>query len=670
MLRGFRYSRWDGTQVGFDLDADAVLSEMTDDLLYHGDLHAALRRMMQSGFRDRDSRRVQGMRELLEQVRKRRREQLDRYDLGGVYGEISERLDEVIEQERAAIDRLLREARDSGDERRREISEQVAAERHIELDLLPSDLAGRVKTLADYEFTSSEAREAFEALLEELKAQIAQSMFKQMSGAMENMSPEDMARMKDMMAELNRMIAQRNQGEEPDFDGFMERFGDFFPENPTTLDELLEILARRMAAMQAMLNSMTPEQRSQLQGLADQLLEDMDLRWQVDQLAGNLRAAFPDMGWDRRHAFRGDNPMGLGELRDIGDEMGELDQLENLLRSAANPGALAEVDLEAARRLLGDDAAHSLKQLAEMTRTLEQAGLVEHRDGRLEMTPRAIRKIGRNALSELFKRLDRDVLGRHDLARMGLGHERAYETKPYEFGDPFNLDIQQTIRNAIRRSGKGTPVRLLPEDFEIEQTEFITRAATVVMLDISLSMPMRENFLPAKKVAMAMHSLISSQFPRDFLGFVAFSRMAYEFRPEELPRVSWDFDYGTNMQHGLMVSRRMLDRQTGTKQIVLITDGEPTAHFEAGVDEPFFNYPPVKATVDATLREVNACTRAGIRINTFMLDADRGLKGFVEKLTRLNGGRAFFTTPETLGDYVLVDFIEQRAGTRSGKRSA
>lgn len=670
MLRGFRYSRWDGTQVGFDLDADAVLSEMTDDLLYHGDLHAALRRMMQSGFRDRDSRRVQGMRELLEQVRKRRREQLDRYDLGGVYGEISERLGEVIEQERAAIDQMLRDARDSGDERRREISEQVAAERHIELDLLPPDLAGRVKALGNYEFTSSEAREAFEALLEELKTQIAQSMFNQMSGAMENMSPEDLARMKDMTAELNRMIAQRNQGEEPDFDGFMKRFGDFFPENPTTLDELLEILAQRMAAMQAMLNSMTPEQRSQLQGLADQLLEDMDLRWQIDQLAGNLRAVFPDMGWDRRHAFHGDNPMGLAELRDIGNEMGELDQLENLLRSAANPGALAEVDLDAARRLLGDDAAHSLKQLAEMTRTLEQAGLVEHRDGRLEMTPRAIRKIGQNALGELFRRLDRDLLGRHDLARMGLGHERAYETKPYEFGDPFNLDIQQTVRNAIRRSGKGTPVRLLPEDFEIEQTEFLTRAATVVMLDISLSMPMRENFLPAKKVAIAMHSLISSRFPRDFLGFVAFSRMAYEFRPEELPRVSWDFDYGTNMQHGLMLSRRMLDRQSGTKQILLITDGEPTAHFEPGVDEPFFNYPPVKATVDATLREVNACTRAGIRINTFMLDADRGLKGFVEKLTRLNGGRAFFTTPETLGDYVLVDFIEQRAGSRSARRSA
>lgn len=661
MTRRFSYSRWDGTQVGFELDADSVLSEMTDDLLYHGDLNAALRRMMQSGFQDRDGKRVQGMRELLEQVRKKRRERLDRYDLGGVYGEISERLSEILEQERSAIDQLQQHARNSGDARRQEITDQVAAEKHIELDLLPPDLAGQVKSLSNYEFTSSEAREAFESLMEELKAQLVESMFKQMSGAFDKLTPEDMARMKDMLAELNQMIEQAKRGEEPDFDGFMQRYGDEFPENPKNLEELLEIMAQRMAAMQAMLNSMTPEQRAQLQELSNQLLDDMDLRRQVDQLSGNLRGLFPQMGWGRSYNFQGDEPVNLGDMAEFMNELGELDQLENLMRSVANPGALAEVDIDAARRLLGDEAAQSLDQLAKMTRTLEEAGLVSSENGTLEMTPRAIRKIGQNALGELFKKLNKDMMGRHDLARMGLGHERAYETKPYEFGDPFNLDLQQTVRNAIQRGGKGTPVRLLPEDFEIEQTEFVTRAATVVMLDVSLSMPMRENFLPAKKVAMALHSLISSQFPRDFVGFVSFSRMAYEFRAEELPRVSWDFDYGTNMQHGLLLSRKMLERQTGTKQIIMITDGEPTAHFEPGAGEAFFNYPPVRATVDATLREVNACTRAGIRINTFMLDADRGLKGFIEKLTELNGGRAFFTTPETLGSYVIVDFMEQRS---------
>ncbi|MDQ3146564.1 MAG: hypothetical protein M3R01_06460 [Actinomycetota bacterium] len=665
--RRLSYSRWDGSQVGFDLDADAILAEVTDDLLYHGDLNAALRRMLQSGFRDRNGERVQGMRELLERLRRKRREELERHDLGGVYDDIAESLREVVGMERGGIDELEAEARASGDERRQEITEQVAADKRLRLDLLPPDLAGQVKELSNYEFASSEARERFDELMDELRQQLAQSYFNSMAGAMSDVSPEAMQRMKDMMSELNQMLEQRERGEEPDFDGFMSRHGDFFPENPRTLDELLETMAQRMAAMQAMLNSMTPEQRAQLQGLADALLEDMDLRWQMDQLGQNLRGAFPGAGWERRYDFSGQDPLGFAEAAGVLQDLGDLDQLEQLLRSAGGPGALAEVDVERARQLLGDDAALSLDRMAQVAKMLEEAGLIEHREGRYELTPRGIRKIGQNALAELFQRLTRDATGRHELERIGVGHERAFSSKPYEFGDPFNLDIHRTVRNAIGRLGKGTPVRLSPEDFEVEQTEMTTRSATVLMLDVSLSMPMRNNFLAAKKVAMALHSLISSQFPRDFLGMVTFSKVARELRPERLPEVSWDFDYGTNMQHGLMLSRRLLSRQTGTKQVIMITDGEPTAHFEPGMDQPFFSYPPVPETVDATLREVNRCTRDGIRINTFMLDATVYLRDFVEKLTRLNRGRAFFTTPETLGDYVLVDFIEQRRAV-SGRR--
>jgi uncharacterized protein with von Willebrand factor type A (vWA) domain len=662
----YTYSRWDGTQRGFDLDADSVLAEITDDLLYNGDPNSALRRLMQSGFRDRDGERVQGMRELLEKLRRRRREQLEQHDLGGVYDEIAQSLRDVVDTEREGIDALEQEARASGDERRREVTESVAAEKRMDLDLLPPDLAGQVRALSDYEFTSTEARERFEELVEELRAQVSQSMFNQVAGAMNDVTPEDVARMKDMLADLNHMLEQRERGEEPDFDEFMRRHGDFFPENPADLDELLETMAQRMAAMQAMLNSMTPEQRAQLRGLSEQLLEDMDLAFQMDQLAGNLRQAFPGAGWDRQYQFSGNDPLGFAEATGIMQELGDLDQLEQLLRSATNPGALAEVDVERARQLLGDDAAASLERMAEVARMLEDAGLIEQREGRYELTPRAIRKIGHNALSELFARLMRDASGRHEVERVGIGHERSYQSKPYEYGDPFNLDIQRTIRNAIRRTGGGTPVELRPDDFEVEQTETVTRAATVLMLDVSLSMPMRDNFLAAKKVAMALHSLISTQYPRDYLGMVTFSKVAREFRPEHLPEVSWDFDYGTNMQHGMLLSRRMLARQTGTKQIIMITDGEPTAHFEAGMAEPFFSYPPARETVDATLREVNRCTREGIRINTFMLDATGYLKAFVEQMTELNRGRAFFTTPETLGDYVLVDFIEQRRG--AGRR--
>jgi uncharacterized protein with von Willebrand factor type A (vWA) domain len=640
----FRYSRWDGTQVGFELDADTVLEQITDDLLYHGDLHAALRRLLQSGFRDREGNWVQGVRDLMEKLRRERQERLDRFDLGGVYDEIAQELREVVDTERGAL------APDD--------------ERQLQLEMMPSDLAGMVRELQSYQFASPEAAQRFEDLVERLRQQLLDSYVNRMTGAVEGMTPEDMGRLKDMLAELNQMLEARSQGRDPDFEGFMERFGDFFPENPQSFDELLEVLARRMAAMQAMMASMTPEQRQQIQQLSEQLLEDMDLRWQVDQLGSQLRGMFPDMGWNRRYDFRGQDPLGLAQAASTLEELGDLDRLEQLLRGASQPGALSEVDVDRARDLLGDEAARSLDELAHLTRLLQEAGLIDQREGRLELTPKGLRRIGRNALHDLFQKLARDRLGRHDLEQTGVGHERTYETKPYEFGDPFNLQIERTVRNALTRRGGGTPVRLSPEDFEIERTEQVVSSATVLMLDLSLSMPMRDNFLAAKKVAMALHSLISTQFPRDFLGLVGFSEVARQIRPQDLPEVSWDFVYGTNMQHGFQISRRLLARESGTKQIIMITDGEPTAHFEPGMHEPFFSYPPVRETVDATLREVVRCTREGIRINTFMLDPTGHLRSFVEQLTRLNKGRAFFTTPETLGDYVLVDFIEQKREMR------
>jgi uncharacterized protein with von Willebrand factor type A (vWA) domain len=667
----FEYSRWDGTQVGFDFDAEDVLAEITDDLLYHGDLNQALRRMLQQGFRDRQGERVAGMRELLEKLRRRRKDELERYDLGGVYDDIAERLREVVDMERAGIEQLREGAQQSGDQRRQEITDEVADERRMQLDLLPPDLAGQVQALQQYDWTSSEAREKFDELMDQLRQQLMQSYFNQMSGSMSDVSPEQLQRMKDMFNGLNQLLEMREQGQDTTeaFERFMQEFGDFFPGNPQSLDELLEQMAEQMAAMQNLLNSMTPEQRAQLQGLAEALLEDMDLRWQVDRLGANLRQAFPQAGWDRRpFDFSGQDPLGFADAAALMNRLGDMDQLENLMTSASSPGALADVDLDKARQILGDDGARSLERLTQLTKLLEDAGLIEQREGRLELTPRGMRKIGQNALDDLFARLEQDRMGGHQVDPTGIGHERAYETKPYEFGDPFNLNIERTVRNAIQRRGGGTPVQLSPDDFEVERTETLTRTSTVLMVDLSLSMPMRDNFLAAKKVAMALHSLISTQYPRDYLGIVGFSEVARELKAQQLPEVSWDFVYGTNMQHAFLLARRMLARQSGTKQIIMITDGEPTAHLLPG-GEVFFNYPPVHETVEATLTEVARCTRDGIKINTFMLDATGYLKEFVEKLTRLNRGRAFFTTPETLGDYVLVDFIEQKRAQSSGRRS-
>jgi uncharacterized protein with von Willebrand factor type A (vWA) domain len=681
-MTGYRYSRWDGSQQGFDLDADAILAEINDDLLYHGDVNAALRRMMQQGFSDRDGRRVAGLRELMEGLRERRNAEREQYDLGGVYSEIAAELEDIVQTEQRALDDLEAEAGESGDERRREVTSEAVGERRATLGLLPDDLAGKVRSLGRYSFVSSEARERFEELTERLRQEVVQSYLDQAAGAISGMGPEERDRLRAAIDGLNTMVEQRAAGAplNPSFEQFMSDFGDFFPGNPQNLDELLEQLAQRMAATSAMLASMTAGQRSQLQGLMDELLGDMDLSWQMNRLAGNLRAMFPEAPWDRRVSFSGADAPGLAEASDVFSRIAELDQLEQMLSGAPQPGALAEVDLDRARELLGEDSAASLAELRRLAKRLEDAGLIEQREGRLELTPRGLRHIGQRALRELFSRLAKDRLGGHELALTGTGHERSELTRAYEFGDPFNLHIERTLRNAIRRDAQRSaeggaaaakaavrfPVRLQPDDFEIEQTEHMTSVATVLLLDLSLSMPMRDNFLAAKKVAMAMHSLISSQFPRDYLGIVGFSEIAREIRADQLPEVSWDFVYGTNMQHALLLARRLLARQPGTRQIVMITDGEPTAHLmEDG--EVFFNYPPVRATVDATLQEVLRCTREGIRLNTFALDATGHLRDFVEKITQLNGGRAFFTTPENLGDYVLVDFIEHRRST--GRRS-
>ena len=669
MSSRFTYSRWDGTQRGFEVDADSLLDEMTDDLLYHGDVNSALRKMMQDGLRDANGERIAGMRELMQKLREQRQEIQERGDLGGVYSEIADALNDIVDEERHAIENYTEQAANSGDERRAETAKQSAMDRNFRLDMLPDDLAGKVSELQHYDFQSKDAQQRFEQLMEKLREQLMQQHLDQVSSAMQNMSAEDMARMKDMMAALNEMLERRKNGEDPQFEEFMKQFGDFFPENPQSLDELLEAMAQRMAQAQAMLNSMTPEQRAQLQQLSEQLLEDMDLRWQMDQLSQNLQSMFPQAGWQKSYDFSGQEPMGFQQAMQSMQDLADLDQLENLMKNASNPAVLAEADMDRVRDLLGDDAAKSLEKLSQLSKMMQDAGLIDQKEGRLQLTPRAIRKLGANALSDLFGKLNKDMLGQHKLDATGVGHERANDTKPYEFGDPFRLDLHGTLRNALRRGGPGLPVKLLPDDFEIERTEHSTKSSTVLMLDLSMSMPMSDNFLPAKKVAMALHHLISSQFPRDYLGVVGFGETARELAPEQLPEVSWDFAYGTNMHHAFTLARRMLGRQTGTKQIIMITDGEPTAHVLPS-GEVFFNYPPVRETVEATLREVVRCTKDEIRINTFMLDADNGLRRFVEQLTKVNKGRAFFTSPDTLGDYVLVDFLEHKREMSRGRRRA
>jgi len=671
MASRFTYSRWDGTQQGFDLDNTSLFEEMSDDLLAYGDLRGALRRLMNRGLTDPNGERLMGLQEMRKRLKERRQELLDSGDLGGVFKEIDDALNDVIDEERHAIEQSVRDAVRSNDERRRENAQRAAEDRNFRLDMLPDDLAGKVRELSSYDFESKEAQQRFEQLMEKLRSQLAQQMVDQMSSAVQNMSPQDMQRMKEMMTALNEMIDKHQRGEDPGFQDFMKEFGDFFPENPQTIEELLEQIAQRMAAAQAMYNSMTPEQRAQLEQLSQQLMQDMELAEQMGQLSANMQSMFPSLPWEQGYEMQGQDPMGFEQAMQTMRDLGELDQLEDLLRNPSTPQQLAEADMDRVRELMGDDVANAMDKLSKLVQELEREGLIRQKEGKLEVTPKGMRQIGSKALRDLFSRLAKDKLGQHQISPIGQGHERTYDTKPYEYGDPFNLDLHRTIRNALNRSGQGTPVRLSPDDFEIERTEHLTRSATVLMLDASYSMYRDDRWGPAKKVAVALQSLISSQYPRDYLGILMFGHVAWEIKADELVEATIPGMQGTNMHHALGLARKMLARQNGNKQIIMITDGEPTAHITP-YGEAWFTYfdgyEAQQLTVEATLREAVRCAKENIRINTFMLDADVYLRRFVEQMSSLNGGRAFLTSSDNLGDYLLVDFLEHKKKVSRGGR--
>ena len=333
--------------------------------------------------------------------------------------------------------------------------------------------------------------------------------------------------------------------------------------------------------------------------------------------------------------------------------------MEDLLSTASSGSALNEIDIDEVRRNLGEDAARSLSRLAEVAKSLEDSGLISNKGGRMELTAHGVRRLGKRALSDLFAQLNKDRVGEHQTTYQGFGHDREETTRAYEFGDPLNLHLSKTLHNALARGGGGVPIKLEAEDFEVVETEALARSATVLCIDLSMSMPMRDNFVPAKKMAMALQTLISTRFPRDYLGIVVFSDVAREVQPTELPTVMWDYIYGTNLQHALALSRQMLSKQHGTKQIIVVTDGEPTAHINRW-GEPEFNYPPVPETLRLTMAEVIRCTKANITINTFALDLERTHYPFVEQIAKVNGGRTFYTTHDELGGYVLVDFLNHR----------
>jgi uncharacterized protein with von Willebrand factor type A (vWA) domain len=725
-----------------------VLDALSDDYLQHGDLRRALDRLMQQGFMARDGQRRMGMQEMLEHLRQRYQERLQRYNLSGVMDDIKAKLEQIKQLEREGIQRRLeqpsaqrqpqgergqpqgergqpqgqtgqtpqdgqqgageRQGQQAGQqgqsegeqgqrsqptvrgqqgmpqgaqgqqagqegqqgqagagsveeldpETMRRMLERIAQRKLEYLDQLPRDPAGQIQKLSDYDFMDDEARQEFQDLLAMLQQQIMQQYFSGMQQALQNMSPEDLARMRQMVRELNQMLRERAEGGEPDFDSFMQKYGDFFP-GVNSLDDLIEQMQRQQAAMQALMDSLSPEQRGQLRDTIDQLIGDDRLRVDLAELAMNLEALG---GPDLRTKFRvtGDEPVSLAEAMGLMSTLQEMDELERQLQAARRSGELSDLDPEQMRRLVGDEEAQALAQIQQMLKQLEEEGLVRRRGDRYELTARGIRRIGQKALEDIFTKLKRDAFGSHRIAERGAGGERDDETKPYAFGDIFHLNLERTLMNSVNRNGAGTPVQVEKDDFEVYRTEQTTRTATVLLLDMSYSMLQNDLWHPAKKVAIALDSLIRGQFPRDQLYLVGFSNIAQQYTTEELIDLGeWDYIQGTNMVHGLMVARELLGRsRAANKQIIMITDGGPTVWRDG--DSWSFFWPPPPVAILQTLREVRRCARDNITINVFMLWDDPELKHFVNQMATINRGRAFYTSPDDLGEYILIDYLTNK----------
>ncbi len=414
-----------------------------------------------------------------------------------------------------------------------------------------------------------------------------------------------------------------------------------------------------MAQAKSLLDSLSPEDREALKNALDAALDE-GTRYEMAKLAANLQALHPNDRLSRQYQFSGEESIPFQEALKLMETLQNMDKLEAQLRDAQYNRSLDAVDEKLLQETMGRDAANEMDKLRSITRLLEEAGYIRLKDGKYELTPRGLRRIGQQALEDIFAELRRDRAGPHNIRNLGTGGERTFETRKYSPGDEFQIHLQRTVMNSVYREPGKVPVKLKADDFEVIEAEERTRSATVLMLDLSLSMPMRGNFQAAKRVAVALDTLIRSQYPKDSLSIVGFSSYAREIKKEDLSVLSWDeFDPYTNMQHGLYLARKLLMKERCTnKQVILISDGEPTAHIEEG--NVFFQYPPSLRTLQLTMREVRNCTQSGIVINTFMLESGRFFSAFVSQMARINKGRVFFTRADNLGQYLLVDYITNK----------
>jgi uncharacterized protein with von Willebrand factor type A (vWA) domain len=651
-MANYRYGQYvyGPDPLALPYDVRGALDEMGDAILGGATPADALRDLLRQG-----SERRRGLDDLLRRARERQRE---------IRG--SGRLDGILEQARALLDTAVGQERaelfpDPGDEARL---------READLDALPADTAQAIRRLADYDWRSPAARDTFERLRQLLRSEVLDSQFRGMRQALQSPDPQAMQRIKDMLSDLNAMLAADAHGThtQADFDRFMERYGDLFPDNPQNLEELVDSLVSRMAAAERLLRSLSEDQRRELAELMSNAFDDAGLESEMARLADALRARRPDLdraGMMGGVQMSGEEPLGLGDATTALAELADLAELENAFGQDYPGASLDDIDEDAVRRAFGRQAVDDVEALRRIERELERQGYLTRNGGRLELTPKAVRRLGDTALRRIFADMSfGHRSGDHDQRDAGQAGELTGTTRAWEFGDEQPLDVPATVRNALLRGGVDGHIKLSAKDFEVAETERRTAAVVSLLVDLSYSMQLRGTWAAAKQTALALHALLRSRFPQDAIQVVGFSNYARELRETDLAGLGWDMVQGTNLHHALMIAGRHIDQHPEHEPVVLIvTDGEPTAHLQRD-GRSWFDWPPSPETLELTLAEVDKMTRRHAALNIFMLADDARLSAFVDTVARRNGGRVLQAAPERLGEYVIRDFLRTRRVSR------
>ncbi|MEP9381698.1 VWA domain-containing protein [Nocardioides sp. KR10-350] len=679
-----RYKRYEGGDpLAPPVDLAEALDAIGEDVMAGYSPERAMREFLRRGGREQT-----GLDDLARRVAERRRDLLQRHNLDGTMQQVRELLDKAVLEERKQL------ARDV------EMDDSDRAFREMRLDAAwplggAPNTAAAVTELSSYDWQSREAREAYEEIKDLLGRELLDQRFAGMKDALENATDEDRARVQDMLSDLNQLLEKHRLGEDTpeDFQEFMDKHGDFFPENPQDVDELLDSLAQRSAAAQRMLNSMSPEQREELMQLSAQAFGSPELMDQLAQLDSNLQALRPGEDWGGSEQFEGQEGLGLGDGTGVLQDLSELDQLSEQLQQSYAGSRLDDVDLDALARQLGEQAAVDARTLQRIEQALRESGTLKRgSDGDLRLTPKAMRQLGRSLLRDVAERLS-GRQGQRELRRAGAAGDLSGASRPWAFGDTEPWDVPRTITNAVvREVGEGSGVvrgvgersvveegaprpsrnhgvRLTVDDIEVQETEARTQAAVALLVDTSFSMAMDGRWVPMKRTALALHTLIKSRFRGDHLQLIGFGRHAEVMEIEQLTALDAMWDKGTNLHHALLLANRHFRKHPNAQPVLLIvTDGEPTAHLEPD-GEVWFSYPPHPLTIANAVQELDNARRIGAQTTFFRLGEDPGLARFVDSMARRVEGRVVAPELDDLGAAVVGSYLGDRAPWGGGGSS-